>query len=782
MFPHPIAQVAGGIETMISFAWLGRGNKTKWMQALSRAISGGLFSVVVAMMLLIWHAPQAQAQTAVSGAIASNTHWIAAENPYVLSGDVIVQNGAILTIDAGVTVYMGQNAKLTVQAGSIQAAGTASDIISVLSEKTQLGQTASPGDWDQWVFNAGTVNTQLDHVLFEHGKGIAVNGSAPIFNYLNLRNHLGAAITIDLSASPTGVGNQASGNTLNGTAVPAGDITGTVKWGLRGIPYIVASGVVSVGVAPTLTALSPKYVAFGETATITATGTRLTGAEAPRFPSTNLSATIGTGGTATSFPFTLTIPANATEGNYDFAVMTAAGPVKLPGALQVLAQRPKLLSLVPDKVYAGSGRSVVATGTGFRPETIAQVNGVAAPTVYQNASALQVSLPTLTVGNAAISLRTQLANGDILTDGPVTLPVLASVLTLAPSAPRVVAGQTVQATVSVPLAIGADLIITPASSPTGKLALPASLTLPQGQTGITLPIQSTSTTSWSDETVQLTLNAPGFTALSSNVVVEALPQLRLSLSTNAVLGTRAEVSRPRTVLVESNKPAGTGGFTVSFTSSAPAILPAPAPVVIAAGQLQATTTITPTQTGTAELRASGVGFPDAALNVVAVTQTPPNLIIVPQPVAVKPGANGSFTIRLDRLDSIDHTITLAIANTALATLSTTTLTIPAGSLETSFTIHGVATGTTTITISSEPLAAVTTTVFVSTDVASLGSGYSADVGVLVGQYADSPITAGDTFFSTDVGVLVGQYADSPIATGDVFVSGDLGVQVGPIVP
>ena len=214
----------------------------------------------LAYLVLMFFASSTMAQTPVSGALAANMHWISAESPYLLTGDIVVQNGAVLTIDPGVSVYMGANANLTVQSGSIQALGTSVDPINVLSDKSRLAQDAAAGDWKQWVFNPGTTNTRLEHVLFEHGSGLVVKGSAPILNYLTIKNHQGAAISIDLMASPTGVGNKATGNTINGIAVPAGDIKTSIKWGLRGILYFINSGVVSVGASPGITSITPKII------------------------------------------------------------------------------------------------------------------------------------------------------------------------------------------------------------------------------------------------------------------------------------------------------------------------------------------------------------------------------------------------------------------------------------------------------------------------------------------------------------------------------------------
>ncbi|WP_310322782.1 hypothetical protein, partial [Hydrogenophaga palleronii] len=149
----------------------------------------------------------ATAQTIVTDPVSSDARWTLEGSPYVIEGNLVVQNGATLSIDPGVTVYMGANAGLSVQAGALRAQGSPSSPIRVLSNAARLGQTAAPGDWAQWTFGAGTVNTVLEHVELEHGRGVVVNGSAPVFNNVTIRHHLGAAMTVDLAASPVGQGN-----------------------------------------------------------------------------------------------------------------------------------------------------------------------------------------------------------------------------------------------------------------------------------------------------------------------------------------------------------------------------------------------------------------------------------------------------------------------------------------------------------------------------------------------------------------------------------------------
>jgi hypothetical protein len=48
----------------------------------------------------------ASATTQVSGVISSDTTWTQANSPYNLDGDLLVDNGVVLTIEAGVTVNL----------------------------------------------------------------------------------------------------------------------------------------------------------------------------------------------------------------------------------------------------------------------------------------------------------------------------------------------------------------------------------------------------------------------------------------------------------------------------------------------------------------------------------------------------------------------------------------------------------------------------------------------------------------------------------------------------
>ncbi|EIL98071.1 hypothetical protein RHOFW104T7_15385 [Rhodanobacter thiooxydans] len=369
----------------------------------------------------------AAAQTAVSGAIKVNMHWTAAGGPYLLSGDVLIQDGAVLAIDAGTEIYMGADASLTVQSGSVQARGTAALPVLVRSDKSRNGLVAAPGDYRAWTFSPGSVDTQLEHVRFEYGSGLVARGSAPVFNYLDIRNNRGAAISIDLAASPAGVGNQASGNGLNGIAVPAGDIVASVNWGLRGIPYVVETGTVSVGRSPGVTTITPAAIEQGQTATVAVEGVLLDGLAAASFDSNGLAVTPFSGGSSTRQNFQVKAAADAKLGPTTLRLQLDAGELVLPGMFSVTQPMPAITAIVPSTVLAGTGATgIVVTGRNFTVQSEVLVNSAAIPGEFVSDTELHASLPNQTVAaSLPLQVRTPDAvnNGGYVLSNPTTLTV-----------------------------------------------------------------------------------------------------------------------------------------------------------------------------------------------------------------------------------------------------------------------------------------------------------------------------------------------------------------------
>ncbi|WP_147436403.1 hypothetical protein [Acidovorax sp. 106] len=226
------------------------------MQVLKDATNQRRLSVVrstaatfVGLLLGVCASQSAWALT-VSGSIAANTRWTAAQSPVTVQGNVTLDQDATLTVDPGVQIRMEPSSSFTVMRGAVRAVGTQDQPIVITSAKS----SPAPGDWGVWRFTEGTRNeqTQWDYVRVEYGSGLVVEKSSPTLNRVSLRFNNGPAVRIDLESSPVGKGLTAEGNLIDAVLVPAGVITGQVSWALAGIPYFVEQGLVEVGLAQML--------------------------------------------------------------------------------------------------------------------------------------------------------------------------------------------------------------------------------------------------------------------------------------------------------------------------------------------------------------------------------------------------------------------------------------------------------------------------------------------------------------------------------------------------
>lgn len=406
---------------------------------------GAVKSQLSLMLIVCALCSGAIAQTPVSGNVSGEIRWTQAGSPYLVTGLLVIGDGASLIIDPGTSIYMGESSGVTVRGGNVKAIGTFESPIRVLSEKTRQGLAGAPGDWNQWVFEASAVASRLDNVVFEHGRGLAVHGASPVFNYLDLRNHDGAAMTIDLLASPSGVGNKASGNALNGIAVPEGNIAGNLAWGMRGIPYVVSGSGISVGVPPAISGINPGSVEQGERALLTVSGSRLTGLSNVVFDRGVSDVSVLPGGDAQGSGLSLSVQADATPGSIGLQAMTDAGPVSLPSALTIESMRlPVVSGMTPRAVSRGQETSVVIHGSSLGAASASiDVPGVtlSAQSATRNSLAFRVGVGAQ-VATGVYPLRVGNAVGSV----PLTLEVMAeatpqpplqfipSIIALAPNA------------------------------------------------------------------------------------------------------------------------------------------------------------------------------------------------------------------------------------------------------------------------------------------------------------------------------------------------------------
>lgn len=546
------------------------------------------------------------AETPVSGFLATDAHWTVANSPYRLDGDLLLQEGAVLTIDPGVTVLMAPGAGLTVKNGSIKAMGNAGLPIQVLSSK---GVGAAPGDWKQWVFTPGTRDTQLEHVIFQHGSGLLVQGAAPIFNFLEIKSHQGAAISMDLAASPSGVGNRASGNTIDRVVVPAGDIAGDIKWGLRGIPYLVLPGVLSVGKSPVITSIVPDVLETGESATVKLTGSRLSGLAEAVFEAIGLSANILPGATDTQANLSVQVAPSAASGAVPLRLLVAAGEVRLDQALNIVTAQPTMLSLNPARIYAGQGAiEIMAAGRNFTSQSSIWINGQASPTEFISTTQLRARVTApMTSGDVQVSLRAPdpTKPGEYLTFDTLTLPVVSGQLLIQPKSLILTQGSSKDFSLTLPYQApvgGVNLALVP--SKVGVVNVPQSLNIPEGLASVSFQVEGIE-----PGNAIITVSGNGLVSAQASVTVTAPPLLSLSGGGFVASGFT------KTAQLNLSESAPEGGVTVNLVSDDVGVASVPASVQIAAGQRNASFTMTGVASGNTTIRASANGYQPAQLLV-----------------------------------------------------------------------------------------------------------------------------------------------------------------------
>ncbi len=650
--------------------------------------SQGRIALAILLTLAASYAAPASAQTNVSGAINASTTWSAANSPYLVSADITIQSGAVLTIQPGTTIYMAAGRSVVVQSGSIQALGTAGSPILVSSDAVRTGGAGAPGQWARWVFNSGAGASRLEHMVFEFGQGLAVNGSAPVFNYLNLRNHAGAAISIDLAASPSGVGNQASGNTQNAVLVPAGDITGTVSWGLRGIPYLVSAGSLSVGASPAIASLVPTAIEQGETVLVTVSGERLTGASSATFSSAGLTAQIRPGATATQLQLDVTAAGNATVGATALTLLVDAGLARRNAAMNVTGPQFRLNSVSPSPVYLGQGEvQLTLNGSQFTAQAVALVNGVDIPTSFVSSTRLTATLPNQAAGGS-LAVRVRMPDplnaGQFVLSGEVALPVITPQLALAPASVTMVSGITQNLTLTLPYAAQAGgQSINLVSSVPGVATVPATITVPEGVLTATVPVTTLNVGS-----TTITASRSGFT--SGQSVVSVIPPPTLTVAPASIT---AGVGRLAQFTVTSSIVAPAGGLVVSLASSNTDTFTVPATLTIAAGATSANGTLLPVAVGAATLTAQASTFVSGTTQV----NVRPVSINFPAGAVVAPGLTRGVPVTLsDPAPAGGLTISLTSSNPAVLTVPATFV-APAGEPFLSIPVTGVAAGTATVT-------------------------------------------------------------------------------------
>jgi hypothetical protein len=207
--------------------------------------------------------PDAPEGTIVSGNITGNVIWTPAGNPYTVTGNVTLVNGATLTIQPGVQVRFDQYRGLTVY-GTLNALGTSAQPILFTANTA----TPQPGWWGGIYIRDAAARATFDYATIEYG-GYNLAGNIEIYyqpvvtvTHSIIRNSSGDGINAtsggvahvsdttlqgnggyalnyeDGSVDPQLANLTITGNGVNAVAFGAGTLGGTRRWKNLGVPYI----------------------------------------------------------------------------------------------------------------------------------------------------------------------------------------------------------------------------------------------------------------------------------------------------------------------------------------------------------------------------------------------------------------------------------------------------------------------------------------------------------------------------------------------------------------
>lgn len=118
----------------------------------------------ITLLICILICLPALSQTNVSGVIDSNTSWDIVGSPYIVDGNLLVQSGATLTIDAGVEVKFDSSKTLQID-GDMIAIGDALNMI----QFTANILSPSAGFWNHIHFTSSSTPAILSGDIYESG-------------------------------------------------------------------------------------------------------------------------------------------------------------------------------------------------------------------------------------------------------------------------------------------------------------------------------------------------------------------------------------------------------------------------------------------------------------------------------------------------------------------------------------------------------------------------------------------------------------------------------------
>ena len=189
----------------------------------NRSLSSVFLIVIITSGLVLVSTVQfgtVKASTVVSGLISSDTTWTLAGSPYMITGDVLVDAGAVLNIEAGVAVKFGDGTRLIVD-GTLIADGDEAQPITFTSDAA----TPSPGNWGTINFRGSSTESIMKWTKIGYASdGVTVNAGSPTLEHCDVSNNQRYGVYVSAGA-PTIVESTVSGNGKDGIWNYVGTIT-----------------------------------------------------------------------------------------------------------------------------------------------------------------------------------------------------------------------------------------------------------------------------------------------------------------------------------------------------------------------------------------------------------------------------------------------------------------------------------------------------------------------------------------------------------------------------
>jgi hypothetical protein len=661
---------------------------------------------------------------------------------------VLVVNLGGIALPTGLTVAPGQSAALSVTL-STPAPVDGVTVTLASSDTGILGVTPSvfisPG--------AMTPSTAAQVTGIAYGS-VTVTATAGGYTGDSQTVKVSATLSFSTQVVSVGAAGDQSINVLLSAPAPAGGLPITLQSSNTAVATVPPSVVIGAG-----STTSPSFLVHGVaagSATITASTTAPNVASATLPVTVSVFGSIGlpsgvTVGQSLSVPFPITLSAAAPAGGVTVTLSTSNS--------SLVDISPKLVTITAGQTQPGTQPQVTGNGLGqatitatapgygsasqpvtgnttlsFVPPSLSitgletkdftltlpvaapaggiTVNITASPTgvvtvpasvqIAQNTTTATVHVTGVAPGTATV---TAAATSPNIGNATGSVTVLSAGAIGLPSNVSLALGESKAFAVTLPVAAPQGGVIVTLTSDSPKVGIsPGTVTIDAGQTQ---PAAQPQVTGNSPGTANITASAPAYTSTTKAVQVTATISFTppsLSLSSTATQNLTLTLSGPA--------PSGGLVFNVSSTNTSVATVGSPT-ATIQGGVTTTTIAVTAVAAGSTVIHASAANLTDATANVTVSAGAD---IIVPASLSVPPGESVILPISLANPAQSLMFFDLTSSDPTKATLSTASITIPAGQFVSSNVVRiiGVATGATTIKVKSTngTLAEATTAVTV----------------------------------------------------------------------